>query len=343
MVDPIDDALEAPAAPESGTPRQCVACGYLLFGLGNEPRCPECGLVNIPEGFRRQVWELVDSGKWFFSGFFSPFRRRLPGWWWALDRPGDVRRSARFAAVRVAACGMILFAAISADECVRLRMTSAVCVPMGDPGVFLVKGGELEYGFLGRHRSQHDLPDRPADPGECSGWPSWQMISGRGVRWVWSGEGIRPAFYIWVWIVATWAGPAAVGIWTQIRKGLPSFARAPSTILAASMYESHRLIYLALGILFWAGLEVTFRARIFDGTMSQFAGGLTIALMHLSLFLLITLFGAAGWVGPVRSDYTRQLIRSRFHAGRIIVMYAVFLPGLLTLLLAASLELLLGE
>ncbi len=343
MVDPIDDASEAPAAPESGRPRQCVACGYLLFGLGDEPRCPECGLVNIPEGFRRQVWELVDSGKWFFSGFFSPFRRRLPGWWWALDRPGDVRRSVRFAAMRVAVCGMILFAAIMGAECIRLQMTHASCVSTDDPGVFLVKGVAWEYGFLGWYRSGHDLPDRPAEPGECSAWPNLQWKTGKDVRWVWSAEGIRPALYIWVWIVATWAGPAAVGIWTQIRRGLPSFARAPRTILAASMYESHRLIYLALAILLWAGLEVLYRARLFDGTVLPFPARIPGFLVPVSLFLLITLFGAAGWAGPVRSDYTRQLIRSRFHAGRIIVMYAIILPGLLTLLLAAIFELLLGE
>jgi len=60
--------------------RPCLACGYDLFGLGDEPRCPECGLLNIPQGYRRQVWELVDSGKWFFSGPFAFFRKRPPGW-----------------------------------------------------------------------------------------------------------------------------------------------------------------------------------------------------------------------------------------------------------------------
>ncbi len=35
--------------------RPCLACGYDLSGHGEEPRCPECGLLNIPEGYRRQV------------------------------------------------------------------------------------------------------------------------------------------------------------------------------------------------------------------------------------------------------------------------------------------------
>jgi hypothetical protein len=35
---------------ESCKDRKCLACGYDLQGLGDEPRCPECGLLNIPEG-----------------------------------------------------------------------------------------------------------------------------------------------------------------------------------------------------------------------------------------------------------------------------------------------------
>ena len=37
---------------------------------------------------------------------------------------------------------------------------------------------------------------------------------------------------------------------------------------------------------------------------------------------------ALGWIGPLRSDYTSQLIRSRFHLVRIVVMYAVAIPML---------------
>ena len=53
--------------------------------------------------------------------------------------------------------------------------------------------------------------------------------------------------------------------------------------------------------------------------------------MQLSqgMFIVIALLGVLNWVGPLRSDYTRQLIRSRFHAGRILLMYGVVFPFLI--------------
>ena len=105
------------------TPRHCLACGYNLFGLGEEPRCPECGLRHVPSVYREQVWELVDSGKWFFSGFFTPWRKRLPGWWWALDRPGDLRRSFRFAVVRVLISTVLILVFVAAADAVRIEIT----------------------------------------------------------------------------------------------------------------------------------------------------------------------------------------------------------------------------
>ena len=81
--------------------RKCIACGYNLRGLGDEPRCPECGLLNVPEALRKQVQQLIDLKPWFFSPFLAPFEKRLPGWWWSLDRQDDVRRSFKFAGIHV--------------------------------------------------------------------------------------------------------------------------------------------------------------------------------------------------------------------------------------------------
>ncbi|MCH7596214.1 MAG: hypothetical protein IID35_06600, partial [Planctomycetes bacterium] len=112
-----EDTRLPPPEADPGSARHCVACDYNLFGLGDEPRCPECGLMNITDGFRREVWALVDSGKWFFSGFLSPFKKRPPGWWWALDRPGDVRRSFRFAVGHALISAVLVFGfALAADS-----------------------------------------------------------------------------------------------------------------------------------------------------------------------------------------------------------------------------------
>ena len=127
-------------------------------------------------------------------------------------------------------------------------------------------------------------------------------------------------FAFWVWLA-----PAVVGIWTQIRNGLPDFARAPRTIIAAANYEAHRLVYIGWA---WLGayvLDVVLRLtllRTTTGWYDYWAMGFTLPLPLLVL---------ANWIGPLRSDYTRQLIRSRWHAVRIFVMYVLVLPTLLML------------
>ncbi len=52
--------------------------------------------------------------------------------------------------------------------------------------------------------------------------------------------------------------------------------------------------------------------------------------------LAVTVLGAAGWIGPLRSDYARQLVRSRLHATRIVVMYAAILPWAITVIITGT-------
>jgi hypothetical protein len=129
-----------------------------------------------------------------------------------------------------------------------------------------------------------------------------------------------------------WATPVFAGLMTQIRKGLPSFAKPPKTILVAGAYESHRMIYIGLAFAIMMGvmgflLISHFSVRRMPGWWSFWVFGL--------LQVLVLLYAALRWIGPLRSDYTKQLVRSRFHAGRIIVMYAILLPFLLTWTVAA--------
>lgn len=143
-----------------------------------------------------------------------------------------------------------------------------------------------------------------------------------------------------LWIILIWAVPTFVGICTQIRRGLPAFARAPRTITAAANYESHRLIYLSLLMLIFLAVEAALRwyTIIADGmTLNPLAkigmpsAWMVILATTMGMQGLISLFGACGWIGPFRSDYTRQLIRSRFHVFRMIVMYALLLPVFITM------------
>lgn len=316
---------------DAETARRCVACGYNLYGLGDEPRCPECGLLNIPSGYRQQVWDLVDSRRWFFSSFFGLFQKRPPGWWWALDRPGDVKRSCRFAGCcTIVAAIMILGFGCLADS-LRVEVTTRCSYPdPNDPAGPMIDAGERVYvcGMGGSVREYHD------DGGYAA-----LYAPGLGLTCTTTSRpSFKPAFQFipacgtfFVWVFSIWAGPAMVGLWTQIRKGLPDFARPPRTILAASNYESHRLLYLSIGFAIWTVVDAALRVTVFAGKSPVF-----LSMMWLLLVLTVTAVGAAGWIGPLRSDYTRQLVRSRLHAARIVVMYAVILPWVVTWTVVAA-------
>lgn len=134
------------------------------------------------------------------------------------------------------------------------------------------------------------------------------------------------------WIILTWAFPAFAGLCTQIRSCLPDFARAPKTILAASNYESHRLIYGAALVVIALTAELATR-------MTAMKAPATYAALSLGLVLLIPIYAAAGWSGPLKSDYTQQLVRSPFHRRRILFLYAWFLPSLFFITLMALINL----
>ncbi|UCC31888.1 MAG: hypothetical protein JSU86_06340, partial [Phycisphaerales bacterium] len=309
------------------TQRNCLACGYNLFGLGSEPRCPECGLLNIPSGFRQQVWDLVDSGTWFFSGLFTPFRRRLPGWWWALDRPGDVRRPFRCAAAYLALSACLIFGTGAITDAIRLEVKnrwSYYRLQQSDRARSIVVEEETTdvYGLSWRPRRSdyRALPtrygvDRTYRPNTVTTVsalfePSLAFLDVCGV--------------LFLWVFWIWAGPALVGLHTQIRTGLPKFARAPRTIIAASVYELHRLPYLAAVIAAWMVVEAAVRMAVLPWNTQL------VSILWLALPIIMVLYGVGGWIGPLRSDYTRQLVRSRVHAVRIVIMYVLVLPLAMT-------------
>ncbi len=316
----------ASGTDEAEPARRCLACGYNLFGLGDEPRCPECGLLNIPSAFRQQVWDLVDSGKWFFSSLFTPFRKRLPGWWWALDRPGDVRRSFKFAAAYLALSACLIFGTGAITDAVRVEVKnrwSYYRLQQSDPARSIVveeqdtdvyglgwRPRRSEYRAL-RTRYGVDRTYRPNTATTTSTLfePSLAFLDVCSV--------------LFLWVFWTWAGPTLVGLYTQIRKGLPEFAHAPRTILAASIYELHRLPYLAGVIAVWMVVEVAVRMTVLPWNPRL------LEIPWFALPIMMVLFGIGGWIGPLRSDYTRQLVRSRMHAVRIVLMYGVVLPWLL--------------
>jgi hypothetical protein len=325
-----DPGRRGPGTDEAEPARRCLACGYNLFGLGDEPRCPECGLLNIPDGYRRQVWELVDSGRWFFSSFLGFARKRPPGWWWALDRPGDVRRSFKFAGRFVLLACVMIFAAGAVADAVRVEMRwtwsyYSLRVPNAPSQSTILDCEQVIVSGLGsipRRNQLHQSERKGRLPGRVQPIPR----SSTRVLFEPSLAFISESSAICAIVLCMWAGPALVGLWTQIRKGLPAFARAPRTIIAAANYESHRLVYLTLCVGLWMAADAVFRVVVLVNNPTAL---MVVLVLWPALLVVATVMGACGWIGPLRSDYTRQLIRSRKHAVRLVLMYAVALPWVL--------------
>jgi len=311
--------------------RTCVACGYNLFGLGDQPRCPECGLRNIPDEFRRQGWGLVDSGKWFFSGPFSFFRKRPPGWWWALDRPGDLQRSlsvvARNATV---AAGIVLIGAVVASSIAAETTEIYQFSNLNDPTARVI----YETSAITRDGLMRDGKESLQNPDWKNIWDSSVVLgttsTSRLVICTPQWSSVPVATGILLWLDLTWVGPVFVGLVTQIRKGLPQFARPPLTIIAAGAYESHRMMYGSAA----TGLAVILAAVGYALSASSRRGFMPLGsnlpeiLCLFGIPVAIILYVAFGWVAPLHSDWTKQLIQSRGHAARIVVMYALLFPVL---------------
>ena len=140
------------------------------------------------------------------------------------------------------------------------------------------------------------------------------------IRVVFDPGGFKHQAFSITWatfVLSFWAGPALIGTWTQIRRGLPEFAHAPRTIVAAANLEAHRLTFLAIA----SGLVFSL------DTLMRVSMQLPMYRVWVSWMWTVPLFfGLVGWIGPLRSDYTRQLIRSRWHLARIIIMYAILFP-----------------
>lgn len=300
-------------------PRPCLACGYDLQGLGESPRCPECGLLNIPDGYRQQVWELVDSGKWFFSSFFGVLRKRLPGWWWSLDRDGDISKSVRFATFCL--IGSILMVIITGTLCgsiVREETTVTytkwnVRGPRTHDTWYQIENATYLLGEV-RYRRDHGMIetlDAPPPPPKTIHNVSAVKLSFLGTI---------PSLFLCLLLVCTWLVPAGVGLSTQFRKSLPSFARPPRTIWSAALFESHRVVYAA--ILASGFLWVDACARWNGWSPSYWWTNFLL----FWIALVVATISMLGWIGPLRSDYTNQLIQSRRHALRILFMYCWSLP-----------------
>jgi len=324
----------------TGILANCVDCGYDLRGQQESARCPECGRLNIPEVYRQEVHDLVDSGRWFFSSPLSLFAKRPPGWFWSLDRPGDVGRSFRRAGVYMILSLTFVVISIAAANSCALRCTGTRITPAGrinavtgrrkqlkdtvglSHHTWLVRAFGIRTSVNAFYRS---IPKRDAPTSGIATSVSLAPTLDRAV--------VAIMLLVWVALIGTWLFPAMVGLWTQVRKGLPGFARASSTVIAACNYEAHRLVYGAAlaAVLMVIETLVRFYAQTALFARSPFTASRFTTEALGALFTVVTGYTAIGWLGALRSDFTKQIVRSRWHAARIIWMYSIGFTAVLTL------------
>jgi cytochrome c-type biogenesis protein CcmH/NrfF len=311
-------AIPAPGSGDSPTAsqgRRCAACKYDLTGLEGDLRCPECGLQNIPEGFRQRIWDDIDSGKRFHAGPFAFFRKRPPEWWWALDRPDDLRRSTWYALRTLLFTFIVVTGAVVAADSVCYRSNVAWSTPAaaGQPARYWRHESITRDMWVGTYWnytpiSQAEAASRPGGPGKyCAIRPRFQ-----------------PELICFTWLVPVmaWCLPGWVGLWTQHRRRMPQYAKPAHTVLAATNYEVYRLWYTSGAIVLFLALDVLGRA---DWAVSLREAEWITAVLTI-LYCLPAALAMLGWIGPLRSDDTGQLILSRGHALRIFTMYVVPLP-----------------
>ena len=318
----------------------CLYCGYNLTGHADGARCSECGMVSVPAALREEVWGLADSRRRLWVLMARPFVKFPPGWWWALDRPGDVRRSTRTLAVNLALCAAIVFGVFIAADVVVVEQTESFAYydqAAPDSGMRWVKDRVTQFGWLCQRNPvpmpagqpavirTDDLPFRS---------PVLRVVETFRITWVRSADGVWYGVIAFAWLVVVWGFVAQVGLWTQIRRGLPEFARLPHTIVAAANLQSCKLAFLAGFVAAAVAAELPLRYACLTGHHSH-----AYDLALCGLFAIVALAAAVSWVGALRSDYTHQLIRSRLHAARIILMYAVVLPTVTVLALWFGLQL----
>jgi hypothetical protein len=183
---------------------------------------------------------------------------------------------------------------------------------------------------------QFKLPKQDDQPGEmllAAEAPTPSILTAPLFMFRAPMELIQVTAALLAFVISTWAFPAGVGLWTQVRRGLPGFARASHTVIAACNYQAHRLIYAAALCALLMASETLIRVwtgAVLVGRRTGAAYDYTVASVWI-MVIVVPGYAALGWIGLLRSDFTKQIVRSRWHAARIVWMYAILMAAALTL------------
>jgi hypothetical protein len=296
-------------------------------------------MINVPQAYRLEVQSIIDDRSSRRRLFRSWFRKYPPGWWWSLDRRGDVANSFRSLIKSVALAFLlisglfVLFGSVIVVEEKQSFFYAAgdlTRTPLHTPELqrahFTIGLFSIENEFkrnLEWNRLHYDL-NVAAPAGGVRYGETWQHRFRLGFSWI----PVKAACGVWGWYLLTWLAPAQIGIWTQIRRGMPDFARPPRTIIAAANWQAIAMLKL-VGVLFVLLAIETALRRCVTQWYRDYAAA--VAMAGVAVLLSAAVFT---WDGALRSDFTRQLVRSRLHLMRIHAMYVLWpLPVVLLLMM----------
>jgi hypothetical protein len=278
-----------------------------------------------PEAMRREVWELVDSRRRLWDEMLSLRRRHPPGWWWSLDRPDDLRRSLTRLALNLALSGVLVTLLVGAADSVTLRITTSwawyAADDMAQTRPLKVTTREEAHGLFGRLKQGHSSPWWGPEIW-LARQQGYNVVESRSrtIEFLPGSGAVTLSLVAWLWMVYLWASVAVIGLWTQIRPGVPWFAKSGRTVVSASCLESCKLVYLAGLVGLAAGAECVMRLALFDVNSNVYG--------HIVFGLIIVVIGTgvSSWSGALRSDVTGFLIRNTERAFAILFVYALIMP-----------------
>ena len=248
--------MAASNAAQSSTPC-CLYCGYDRTGLDEDRRCPECGLRSVPEEFRRETQAVFDSRRRLYREGLRWFSKHPPGWFWSLDRPGDLRRSVWLVGMNIVLCLLIINAGVILGDLCWLRIVhEGAWYNPTDPAAPVVAAyrhtAYLGFAFRVRSEDAYNFDQwRDQPPGYALRW----SLTARPI-WNGSPRWHPVALIVPTWLVMVYVFLAFGGICSQLRKGLPSYARPLTSVTVAVNAASCRLPMQAASCLLLVAVEV---------------------------------------------------------------------------------------
>jgi hypothetical protein len=295
----------------------CVYCGYDLTGSTDTLACPECGRISTVDAVRGETHALFDQPVRLYREALRFWSKHPPGWFWSLDRDGDVRRSRILLAINV----MLVFAIVTggwlvACSCVvTVTGTERHLDPAGIEPPLLTRETTRRYGALGTTLLNHNyFPEHDRDLTVLT----YDYAEKHEVAWALpqDGKGLW-GLGIATWLVVNWFLVGQLGFLTQNLFPCHATQRPDRTVAAAVNAESCRLPAQAMVLALLLAVDAAVRVLLPAGHFRE----------HRMIVAILIPLGIAlvwsHWICPLRSDSLGMLVPTRRRAVWVFGVYLV--------------------